>query len=51
MLYSDKEGLFWLLQKNTVSKNAFGEMTDLRFLNEDDFAIASIRSSETNFER
>ena len=51
ILYSDKEGLFWALQKKIVSKNAFGEIEELRFLNPDAFAIDSRCSADTNFDR
>jgi hypothetical protein len=51
ILYSDKDGLLWALQKKTVSKNACGEMAEDRFLKPDDIAKDSMLSSDTNFDR
>lgn len=51
ILYSDRDGLFWALQKKTDSKNACGEMGESRFLNPEDLAKDSIFESETNFDK
>lgn len=51
MLYSDKDGLFWALQKKTDSKNTCGEMGESRFLNPEVLAKDSIFESETNFDK